>query len=191
MISNPRLKNITYKSFALAYKKFALPLMKFLVKKTGGDYEAAEEVFSQTIEAGLKSYGAFQHKSTFFTWICKIALNKMADYYRQQVNEKSLLVAPAFETLANLGSKEITPEEKLALDELKTAVWECIRLLPEEKRKLLYLKYWKDLSLKEMAKLMGSSERAIEGKLYRAKQALRTIVLENHPEILPVPLWEK
>lgn len=191
MISNPQIQSITYKSFVLAYKKFALPLMKFLVKRTGGDVEAAEEVFSQTIEAALKGYAAFQHKSTFFTWICKIALNKMADYYSSQIHKRSRIIVPAIKELANIKSTQLSPEEELATKELVTAIRSCMALLPQETRRLIYLRYWQDLSYKEIAKMMGNSERAIEGKLYRAKQALKTIVLQNYPEVAPAPLWEK
>lgn len=190
MISNPRLKNITYKSFALAYKKFALPLMKFLVKKTGGDHEAYEEVFSQTIEAGLKSYGAFQHKSTFFTWICKIALNKMADYYRSQIHERSRIVVPTIKEFVKIKSTQLSPEEQLATKELVIAIKSCLALLPPETGRLIYLRYWQELSYKEIAKIVGSTERAVEGKLYRAKQTLKSIFLEKHPDLTPAYLFK-
>ena len=38
-----------------------------------------------------------------------------------------------------------------------------------EKRKLLQFRYWHDLSYGEISKIMGISERAVEGQLYRAK----------------------
>lgn len=178
-------KSFKYKSFAIAYKKFALPLTKFLVSRMGGDKQAAEEVFSQTIEAALKGWYTFEHKSSYFTWVCRIGLNKMADYYRSQINEKSVLVAPGFEILAKIGTNELNPEEKMALDELKICVLECIRLLPPEKRRLLYLKYWKELSHKEIARIMGLTERAVEGKLYRAKQTLKVLIAEKYPDLAP------
>lgn len=157
--------------------------MKFIIKRMGGNIDGAEEVFSQTIEAALKGWHAFEHKSSFLTWICRIALNKMADHYRQQVNERSVLIAPGFEILANIGSSELNPEERMALADLKLAVAACIKLLPPEKRHLLYLKYWKDQSYQEIANLMGLTERAVEGQLYRTKQILKSIIEEKHPEL--------
>ena len=38
-----------HKSFVIAYRNFALPLMKFIVKRLGGNQEAAEEVFARTV----------------------------------------------------------------------------------------------------------------------------------------------
>lgn len=181
---NPQ-KSLRYKTFAFLYRKFNLPLMRFIIKRMGGDINGAEEVFSQTVEAALKGWYTFENKSTYFTWVCRIALNKMADYYRSQVNERSAIVAPGFEILASIGSNELNPEEKMTLDELKLSVLNCLNLLPTQKRRLLYLKYWKDLSYKEIARLLGLTERAVEGQIYRAKQALRTIIETKYPEMMP------
>lgn len=174
--------SLKYKSFAALYKEIALPLMKFVVKKSGGDQVAAEEVFSQTVLAALKGYETFEHKSTFFTWICRIALNKMADYYRSEINRRSGIIAPALEELANIGSKELSHEEKLILDELRASVKECIALLPPNKQQLLHLRYWKEMTLEAIADLLGISERAVEGRLYRARLELRKIMVTTHPE---------
>lgn len=182
MNQNPQ-KSLKYRSFEIAYRIFAKPLMKFIVRKMSGDVEAAEEVFSRTIIAALKGYHTFEHKSSYFTWICKIALNKMADYYRELINQRSKFVAPALEHLSKIPSSQLTPEEKIALDQLKVAVYECLLLLPEDKRKILYLRYWQELTLKRIAEIMNTTERAIEGKIYRAKKELREIILQKHPNL--------
>jgi len=171
-----------HQNFASVYKNLALPLMKFLVKRMGGDNQAAEEVFSQTVIAAWKGWHTFEHKSSYFTWVCRIGLNKMADYYREEVNRRSTFIVPTLESWANLKDNSLLPEEKLALDELKNAVRSCLLLLPEEKRQLLYLKYWRGMSLKEMAVVYATSERSVEGKLYRARADFRKIyLLKNQP----------
>ncbi|MFH0937537.1 MAG: sigma-70 family RNA polymerase sigma factor, partial [Candidatus Daviesbacteria bacterium] len=165
------------------YKSAALPLMKFLIKHMGGDSQAAEEVFSQTILAALKGWHKFRHKSQFFTWVCRIALNKTADYYRNQIHQESKFIAPILEKIINVEDKDLLPEEKLILKELRISVKECLMLLPEDKRRMLYLKFWQELSLREIARICGVSERAAEGKLYRAKLALREVISERYPAL--------
>ncbi len=172
-----------HKSFTVAYQAFALPLMKFIVKRLGGNKEIAEEVFARTVSAAWEGWTKFERKSKFFTWICRIALNKIADYYRKEFHEGSVFVAPFLEELADFKKDELTPEEKLILDELRISVRSCILLLPEEKRRLLYFRYWKMMSITQIAKTMNVSERSIEGKIYRAKQNLKEILSIKHPEI--------
>lgn len=157
--------------FDKLYKQFVSPLTRFVFKKIGSDPENADIIVSETFEAAWKGYKTFKHKSSFFTWLCRIALNKIADYYRDQINKRSHLVVPTLKQLSQIESKDIPIEEKLALDELRTKVNEVLNLLPPEKRKLLQYKFYRDLSYKEISIIMKISPRAVEGKIYRAKKA--------------------
>jgi RNA polymerase sigma-70 factor (ECF subfamily) len=173
----------TPRSFETAYRKCALPLMKFLIKKMGGNQIAAEEVFSNTVFAAWKGFHTFEHKSKFFTWMCRIALNKAADYYKGQIHNESHLIAPTLIDLANIKDKNLTPEEKASLDEIRNCVHNCLNLLPDDKRNLLYLRYWKDMTIKGIAETFDISERAAEGKVYRAKLAFREVVSKKYPDL--------
>ena len=169
--------------FEVVYRKLALPLWKFLIKRMGGDQQAAEEVFSRTISAAWAGWHTFRHKSSYFTWICRIGLNKIADYYRDQVNDNSRWVLPVLENLADADPNKLTPLEKLELAELRASLRECLNLLPDDKRQLLQFRYWRELSIKQIAALTGSSERGVEGKIYRAKKLLKSILLRRRPDI--------
>jgi len=51
------------------------------------------------------------------------------------------------------------------------------------KRKLLQFRFWREMSIREIAALTGSSERAVEGKIYRAKKILKVILQRKHPAL--------
>lgn len=161
--------------FEKVYRKLALPLTKFIIKAVGGKEEVVDEVLSETFIAAWRGWKTFKHKSSYFTWLCRIALNKIADYYRDQVNRNSGIIVPLFGNLNIPDDKSLTPLEKISLQELRESVNHCLNLLPYEKRRLLWLRYWRDLSYAEIAKLLGISERAVEGRLYRAKEAFSEI----------------
>jgi RNA polymerase sigma-70 factor, ECF subfamily len=180
MDKTPR-KSLKYIGFEHFYKAFAFPLYKFLIRKTGGDVELVEEVSSRTFEAALKGWDKFENKSTYFTWVCKIALNKLADYYRDRIHEDSQLIAPFLEDIGRVEDKALTPEERLALKELRLSVRECLNLLPEDTKRIIYLRYWEDLTLKKIAEITGQSERAVEGKLYRGRAELRLLIADRYP----------
>ena len=161
--------------FEKVYKKLALPLTKFIIKRIGGNEEIVDEVLSETMAAAWKGWKTFKHKSSYFTWLCRIALNKIADYYRDQINRNSGIIVPLFGNLNIPDDKTLTPEEKISLQELRESVNNCLNLLPYEKRRLLWFKYWQDLSTREVAKILGISERAVEGRLYRAREVFRKL----------------
>ena len=157
--------------FESLYKQYVSPLTRFVFKKIGSDPETADVIVLETFEAAWKGYKSFKNKSSFFTWLCRIALNKIADYYKDQINRRSHIVVPTLKQLSQIESKDIAIDEKIALDELRNKVNQVLDLLPPEKRKLLQYRYWKDMSYKEISIVLHISPRAVEGKLYRAKKA--------------------
>ena len=163
-----------HESFETVYRELLLPVTKFVFKKMGSRPDVAEEVISETFAAAWKGYNTFQHKSSYFTWLCRISLNKMADYYHDQVHENSRIIVPLIEAITATDNKNLSPEEAIALKELKKSVNDCLDSLPEEKRKLLKFRYWEDMSYNEIAKILGTTERSVEGKIYRAKEAFVT-----------------
>lgn len=165
--------------FEKSYKDLAKPLFKFIAKHLGKSQEVVEEIVEETFVAAWKGYGAFKHKSSYFTWLCRIALNKIADYYHDQVNPNSKLIVPLLDSLNLIDTKTLSPEEALAIKELRSSVNSCLNLLPYEKRRLLWFRYWTDYSYQKIAKILGISERAVEGRLYRAKLEFAKIWQEN------------
>src|SRR3990172_10101416 len=134
------------------YNQFGQRILKVILKRNGGDLQTAEQVLQDTYVAAYKSFHTFHSKSTYFTWLCRIALNKLADYYRGQVNKN-------FRLPLNLPAPDISPEEKLALDELRAKVNSCLNLLPPQYRRLLHLRYYEDLSNKQISLKLNLSAR--------------------------------
>ncbi|HCR36197.1 hypothetical protein A2130_03370 [Candidatus Woesebacteria bacterium GWC2_33_12] len=167
-------------SFIKLYKQSISPLTRFVFKKLGSDPEVADIIVTETFSAAWKGYKTFKHKSSFFTWLCRIALNKIADYYKDQINSRSHLIYPTLKKWSQIeaitGSEPvISPEEQFVLNELRDKVNEVLNLLPPQKRKLLWFKYYRDLSYKEISVVLKISPRAVEGKIYRAKLAFESM----------------
>lgn len=163
------------KSFVAIYKELLLPLTKFVIKRMGVSESEAEEIVEETFVAAWRGWNTFQQKSTYFTWLCRISLNKISDYYRDQVHHKSRIVVPILDALTEADTKSLSPEEALALKELRKSVNKCLDSLPPEKRKFLQYRYWYDLSYKEIGNIMNISERAVEGQIYRAKEEFEKV----------------
>jgi RNA polymerase sigma factor (sigma-70 family) len=167
--------------FEKVYKELALPLTKFVMKRMGANEKEVEEVVEETVIAAWRGWNTFEHKSSYFTWLCRIALNKIADYYHDQVNRNSRIVVPLIDALTEPEGNTLSPEEGLALKELRASVNSCLNLMSPEKRRLLQFRYWYDLSYSEIGKILGISERAVEGQIYRAKHEFAKVwsILEN------------
>lgn len=141
----------------------------------GASEKEAEEVVEETFVAAWRGWNSFEHKSSYFTWLCRISLNKISDYYHDQINRKSRIVVPIIDALTEADTKSLSPDEALALKELRKSVNKCLDSMSPEKRKLLQFRYWYDLSYSEIAKILDTSERAVEGRIYRAKEEFEKV----------------
>lgn len=162
------------KNFEEVYVNLAASVKRFIAKRSGEPEEVIEDIFSQTMIAAWKGFNSFGNKSSYFTWICKIALHKIADYYRQEIHQNSSLIAPLLEDLVE--PESTTPLESLALQELQIAVKRALDLLPASMQKIIHLRYWEEASVVEIAKVLGVTPKAAESKLYRAKKAFSKVV---------------
>jgi len=168
MTNSPR--NKAPQSFVTIYKELALPITKFVIKRMGATESEAEEIVEETFVAAWRGWNSFEHKSSYFTWLCRISLNKISDYYRDQVNKHSRIVVPLIEALTEADTKTLSPEEAMALTDLRKSVNKCLDSMDPQKRKLLQFKYWQNLSYKDIGKILNITERAVEGRIYRAKE---------------------
>lgn len=171
--------------FTDTYSRFGKNILRFILKRNGGDLSAAEVVLQDTFIAAFKSYKTFRHKSSYFTWLCKISLNKMSDYYRDQVHHRSKIIVPTLQQLNSILDPAISPEERLSLQELCRGVNASLDLLPVEYRQLLHLKYYQQLSGRQICFKLQISPRQLEGRLYRARVALAKVITQNRPDLKP------
>ncbi len=71
----------------------------------------------------------------------------MAGYYLKQINKKITLYCAKFRKIGNIEDyHNLSTQEMIALKELQKSIKECLKLLPPEK--ILYLRYWHNLSIK-------------------------------------------
>jgi RNA polymerase sigma-70 factor (ECF subfamily) len=120
----------------------------------------------------------FQANRKFSTWLYTIATNLARDWQRHQARHPQVsLDAPGpasehslAETLAETKPK---PDEVLESAERAEAVRKAVRALPEDLRTPLVLSVYEAKSYAEIAEILGCSNKAVEMRLYRARQELR------------------
>jgi RNA polymerase sigma-70 factor (ECF subfamily) len=158
-------------------ERHAEKLYHYLLRILQNETEAAdiaEEAFVRVYEhrAGYNS----RHK--FSTWLYTIATNLTRDLQRSRARHPQLsLDIPIGETGRDF--KEIlpdsgpTPRQYLEAEERAAVVRRSVAALPEELRVPLILTEYEGLSQEEAGKILGCSAKAVEMRVYRARNQLR------------------
>jgi RNA polymerase sigma-70 factor (ECF subfamily) len=152
-----------------------------LANKVGSDNPAdrlqdAEDITQEAFMRAFRSFQAFREDSSFFTWICRIAINVAHDYMRQRAK------LPIYEVLDRLGCSEAEvidpnpdndPETKLLANEvMRVCMLGFTECLPLDQKKAFFLVAGLDLPYKLAAEILDCSVSAFKSKLHRAKGRL-------------------
>lgn len=163
-------------------ERHAPKLFHYLLRSLQDEDDAADlaqETFTRVYQNRLK----FESGSKFSTWLYAIASNLVRDRYRWRSRHPQVsLDAEHSETGStlkeNLVSLTDAPDQGLHDRERAAAVQKAVAALPEELRQPLILAVYQELPQAEIAAILNCSTKAVETRIYRARQRLRAELLE-------------
>ncbi len=170
----------TFRQLMESYKdKVVNTCYGFLHSKEDAE-DVAQEVF---IEVYL-SYCNFRGESSISTWIYRIAINKSLDVCRKRNTQKRIAFFKNLIHIDSVNAKEIAQHEADALTNMETqertkALYQALDKIPTNQRIAITLSKFEDLTMREISKVMDTSESAVESLLSRAKASLKK-QLENY-----------
>ncbi len=137
-----------------------------------------------TIESFAKAFIHIdQYKPTyaFSTWLFKIATNNCIDYFRRKnAKSKSSEKQELEEGMDGIIDKaDIGPEKNLIKKQRKEFVIKILSELNPDFKKIIELRYYKELSYEEIAKAMDIPIGTVKAKLYRAKFIITDLMKDS------------
>lgn len=147
------------------------------------DEDLANDLFQETFVKTIMNIkeGRYTENGKFAAWITRVAHNIIIDHYRQL---KSAKVQSTDNTELNiLNRKELceeTIEDEMITSQIRADIRRLIRALPEAQREVLLMRYYKNLSFKEIADLTKVSINTALGRMRYALINMRRIAEENH-----------
>lgn len=152
--------------FDRLYRREALGLYGFLAYRTG-DRALAEDLLADTFERALRARRGFdRRRGTERNWLYAIALNLLRDHARRAATEGRAVerVRSGTPTAAESGTEDVERR-----DELQRAM----ATLTDEEREAIALRFGAELTVPEMAGLLGLPLSTVEGRVYRALRKLK------------------
>lgn len=142
----------------------------------------AEDIFQETFVKAITTIrqGRYTENGKFAAWINRIARNLVIDCFRQEKVEAS--VSADDENFDILNRKELSEDtiEDLMIDnQIRDDLRKLIRHLPKSQRQVLVMRYYRNLSFKEIAEATGVSINTALGRMRYAILNIRRIANEN------------
>ncbi|MBI4304228.1 MAG: sigma-70 family RNA polymerase sigma factor [Chloroflexi bacterium] len=171
-----RAKRGDQQAFARLYEENFNRIYRYIVLRIG-DRTEAEDLTQQVFLNAIRSIASFKWKGKpFITWLYRIAHNQVIDHLRKKNRESP---APLEESaLGGDSSPELMAEHSLSIEEVLAAT----RGLTESQREVISLRFTSELSIAEVARIMGKSEGAVKALQHSAIAALRKALLVKDHE---------
>ncbi|MCA8960040.1 MAG: sigma-70 family RNA polymerase sigma factor [Planctomycetes bacterium] len=155
---------------------FAPAVYRFVFFRVGGRREQAEEIVQETFLIALQGLRRFRFEASIHTWLCGIAKNLLLQERRRSYRERLAValdsVDPELDAmLANLD--ETLPDEVLERAETQDLVTATLASLPLPYQEVLIAKYITSDRVEDIARRRGTSAKAVESTLTRARHAFR------------------
>ncbi|MCM1066886.1 MAG: sigma-70 family RNA polymerase sigma factor [Muribaculaceae bacterium] len=146
------------------------------------DRDLSDDIFQETFVKAITTIkqGRYNELGKFSAWLYRIARNLVVDSFRAEKNEGSLSTDDAEYDILN--RRELADEtiEDLMVDlQIEEDLRRLIDQLPEVQREVLNLRYYRELSFKEIAELTGVSINTALGRMRYAILNLRRMAKEK------------
>ncbi|HUU59406.1 MAG TPA: sigma-70 family RNA polymerase sigma factor [Phycisphaerae bacterium] len=157
-------------SFEAVFREHLTAIYGYVAFRLAPRTDDAQDITQDVFVAGLKAWGEVRGETTPLQWLRAIARRKVANYFQhRRVNASLEAITPSREAGADGGALERA--------EMLSAV---MRSIPPDCAELLEEKYLDGLSVREMARRRGKTEKAIESALTRARAMVREKTLPLH-----------
>ncbi len=154
-------------------------LFQYLVRSLQNEEDAAD-LAQETFVRVYQNRLSFDPRQKFTTWLYAIASNLVRDRYRWRSRhpQVSLEAEGQVEQGQPVGEEKLSssvdpPDQQLQMSERNEAVRKAVAALPEDLRQPLILAVYQELPQAEIAGILGCSVKAVETRIYRARQQLR------------------
>jgi RNA polymerase sigma-70 factor (ECF subfamily) len=162
-----RAKQRDQEAFAQLYEEYFDRIYRYIVFKIGDETEA-EDMTQQVFLKALRSISSFRWKGVSFSaWLFRIAHKQIVDYMRRKAKR---FAVPLNESIVSGDDdpQKVT-EQRADIEQVLAAA----KHLTKAQREVVSLRFAGDLSISEVARVMGRSVGAVKALQHSAVVALR------------------
>lgn len=148
------------------------PRLQAMIYRMILDWDETRDVSQETFVSAYEALSRFDGRGKFQSWLFRIGARKAIDLIRRRKRHPEARVAASegeLEAIAGRGRSDPGVER----NELTIAIEQAVQELPADQRTAFVLSEYENWSSREIANVIGGSEKRVEMQLYRARALLR------------------
>lgn len=169
-----RVLNGDQPAYGQLVERYQRRLLGLLVHACGS-HELAEDLAQETFTRAYQKLHLFEGRSSFYTWLCRVAMNLLANERRRKRIENQS-AREGFEAVVLSNGVNGTAEQQIEKDELRQCVHAAIAMLDVERRTVLLLRDFDGLDYEQIAEALEIPIGTVRSRLHRARMELKSIL---------------
>ena len=151
------------------------PLIYRLAIAMLDDPAEADEAAQETLISAMDRLDSFRGEASFSTWLYAIALNECRGRLRKRRARERL--AQVLHAVFRVDLIPPSSVESTVIEQLQnTALWQAIQALPDKQREVIMLRYYNELKIVDIVRVLGITDRAVRARLRTANDHLRAVL---------------
>ena len=164
-------------AFGKLVDKYKIPVYN-LAYRMIGDPTESEDVAQETFLRAYKNLNRFQTEFKFSPWLFQICINICKNINKKRHRHKIISLFLKGDTGNTLGERmmdESVPQEEGLLEKKEETqlLQRAVRGLPHRYQRVIVLRYYEELSYREISQILNISVFTVKTYLYRAREMLR------------------
>jgi RNA polymerase sigma-70 factor (ECF subfamily) len=156
-------------AFGAIFDEFHLPVYRYIVARVGNPADA-EDLAADAFAAAFRTIGSFRWQGApFEAWLFRIARSKIVDHYRRRDRR----VTNPLSGFESTEARASDPAAAILLDEERGQLLAAVRRLSPDQQEVVALRFFADLPVPEVARVMDRSRGAVRQLQLRALTVLR------------------
>ena len=149
-------------------KEYQSPVRRFFLSQTLGDTQLSDDLAQDTFVKAYTRISQFQGKSSFLTWLYRIAYNVFYDYVRANRQTMNLDNITVRQINANHGDSN-----------LKMDLYDALQILTENERSCVTLQLMEGQTIERISEIIDMPENTVKSHLSRGKKKLADYLQSN------------
>lgn len=167
-------------AFAAIYEQHADAVYRFLLRRSNGNRELAQDITQDVFVNALRAIGTVTWQGRDIgAWLTTIARNRLADHFKSGRHRTEVLTADEYGADRPDRTPEGDPASLVAEHLNNLTLISAVRQLTPEQCQCIVLRFLAGLSIAETAAAMGKNDGAIKALQLRAVRALRVLLDEQ------------
>jgi RNA polymerase sigma-70 factor, ECF subfamily len=151
------------------------PLVAFL-RRTAPCAADSDDIFQDVWLRVVRGARSYDPNQPFTSWLFTIAWNQVRSHWRRHKEQQSRRIDDGTDALANARCPGSSADQRLLDAERSDRLRHCIDLLPERLAEAICLRYFEELSEKEMAVRLGVPVGTVKSRLHHWIKRLSPLV---------------